>query len=319
MVGRMAESRTYPHGVPSWIETEQPDPAAARAFYGELFGWVYEDRPGGYAIARLGGREAAGLIEAGRQPGGEGAGWTTYLAVDDADATAKRVTEAGGRILAEPQDVGPGPASSGLRSEESGATGATREGDASEARGPRERSERIGHGAAGRSALCVDPLGARFGLWQARMRLGVQATNEPGAWNFANLHTSDAERSVGFYTSVFGWSVDDIGFGRMIRVPGYGDHLASTVDPTIHERQSGAGAPPGFADAVGWLVPGQDEPVRWHTIFTVADRDASTAIVERSGGTTVSSEDTQWSRTAVVRDPWGAEFAVSQFTPPDNG
>ena len=35
--------RTYPHGVPSWVDTEQPDTDAARAFYGELFGWSFED------------------------------------------------------------------------------------------------------------------------------------------------------------------------------------------------------------------------------------------------------------------------------------
>jgi uncharacterized protein len=290
----MAESRTYPHGVPSWIETEQPDPGAARTFYAELFGWAFEDRPGGYTIARLGGREVAGLIEAGRQPGGAeshkggshkggshkgAAGWNTYIAVDDADATVKRVSDAGGRVLAEPVDVGP----------------------------------------AGRSALCVDPQGARFGLWQAGRRLGVQATNEPGAWNFGNLHTPDPQRSTGFYATVFGWSVDDVGFATMIRVPGYGDHLASTTDPTIHERQSGVGVPPGFADAVGWLVPGEPgEPAHWHVIFTVADRDSSVELVERAGGTTISSEKSEWSRTAVVRDPWGAEFTVSQFTPPDN-
>lgn len=276
----MAESRTYPHGVPSWIETEQPDPGAARAFYTELFGWAYEDRPGGYTIARLGGREVAGLIEAGRQPGGEGAGWNTYISVDDADGTVKRVRDAGGRILAEPEDVGP----------------------------------------AGRSALCVDPQGARFGLWQPGMRLGVQATNEPGAWNFGNLHTSDPQASTAFYSTVFGWSLDEVGFGTMIRVPGYGDHLASTTDPDIHERQGSVGVPPGFADAVGWLIPGDaGERAHWHVAFTIADRDAAVEIVERSGGTVVSSENTEWSRDAVVRDPWGAEFTVSQFAPESNG
>jgi uncharacterized protein len=191
----------------------------------------------------------------------------------------KRVGETGGRVLAEPEDVGP----------------------------------------AGRSALCVDPQGARFGLWQAGRRLGVQATNEPGAWNFANLHTPDPQGSTGFYATAFGWSIDDIGFGLMIRVPGYGDHLASTVDPMIHDRQSGDAVPPGFADAVGWLAPGAEgEPAHWHVVFTVADRDASVEIVERSGGTTISSEESEWSRTAVARDPWGAGFTVSQFTPPEN-
>ena len=41
----------------------------------------------------------------------------------------------------------------------------------------------------------------------------------------------------------------------MIRRPGYGDHLAATVDPDIHERESGATVRPGFADAIGWVAP----------------------------------------------------------------
>lgn len=37
-----------------------------------------------------------------------------------------------------------------------------------------------------------------------------------------------------------------------IEVPGYGQHLASTVDPDIYERQ--ANAPEGFADVIGAVV-----------------------------------------------------------------
>src|SRR5579862_4972348 len=29
----------YIHGVPCWVDTNQPDPEAAVAFYGGLFGW----------------------------------------------------------------------------------------------------------------------------------------------------------------------------------------------------------------------------------------------------------------------------------------
>jgi len=36
----MTVPRSYPHGVPSWVDTEQPDPDAARRFYAELFGWT---------------------------------------------------------------------------------------------------------------------------------------------------------------------------------------------------------------------------------------------------------------------------------------
>ena len=200
--------------------------------------------------------------------------------MDDADATAAAVTSAGGIVIAEPGDAGPG----------------------------------------GRAATCVDPAGAEFRLWQARERLGAQLANTPGAWNFSDLHTPDRDSAMAFYTPVFGWRAADLeqGAGTMLQVPGYGDHLAATVDPGIHERQ--AAAPPGFADVIGGLVIiGAGESAGWHVIFTVADRDDSAATAERLGATIVTSSDDLWTRNALVRDPQGAEFTVSQFTPPDGG
>ena len=109
----MNETRTYPEGVPSWIDIEQPDLDAAKAFYGGLFGWTFEPAPGPdgrapYVVARLDGRESAGL--GGAVPG-EGTrqgppSWNTYVAVSDADAVARRIVEAGGRITSGPVDVG---------------------------------------------------------------------------------------------------------------------------------------------------------------------------------------------------------------------
>ena len=40
----MRERTEYPAGVPCWVDTSQPDPEAAAAFYGGLFGWEFEDR-----------------------------------------------------------------------------------------------------------------------------------------------------------------------------------------------------------------------------------------------------------------------------------
>jgi uncharacterized protein len=270
--------RTYPHGVTSWVDTEQPDPEAACAFYGALFGWTFEDAmppgaPGHYFIAKLGGRDAAAIAPPEHdQP----VAWNTYVAVDDADATAAAVTEAGGAVPAGPQDAGPG----------------------------------------GRYAVCADPRGARFRLWQARRRLGAQVANEPGAWNFSDLRTGDVGIAGTFYAPLFGWELEDLGFATMIRRPGYGDHLAATVDPGIHERQAGVNAPPGFADAIAWVASAGDGPDRWHVTFSVADRDDSVATAERLGATVLSSEDTYWTKHAEVRDPQGAELTLSQFTPP---
>ena len=152
-----------------------------------------------------------------------------------------------------------------------------------------------------------------FRLWQARRRLGAQVVNVANTWNFSDLATSDPDRALAFYSQVFGWQVsDDLGAG-MIRLPGYGDHLAATIDPGIRERQ--AKAPAGFADVVaGMGVTGG--PSGWRVRFTVADRDASSATAERLGATVVSSADTEWTREALIRDPQGAELVLSQFAPP---
>ncbi len=271
----MSQTRTYPHGVPSWVDTEQPDPAAAQDFYRGLFGWEFEIVSGAdapfYAIATLAGREIAGLGAAQAQP----AAWNTYVAVDDAEAAAAQASATGGELVAEPFDIG----------------------------------------QAGRLAICRDEAGTEFRLWQAHDRLGAQIVNRPGSWNFSDLHT-DRPDEVTFYTRLFGWSVEDLGFAKLVRRPGYGDHLEATVDPDIRARQRGV-APPGFEDAIAWV--GELEPggsPHWHVTFAVEDRDATAAAAGRLGADVVATEETQWTRTALVRDPQGAIFTASQFTPP---
>jgi hypothetical protein len=116
---------------------------------------------------------------------------------------------------------------------------------------------------------------------------------------------------------VFDWAFDDLpgGAGASIRVPGYGAHLAATVDPGIAERQ--ASAPAGFADVVAGLQPAAaSESPHWHVTFSVADRDASAALAERLGATVLSSRETPWSRLADLRDPQGAALTLSELVMP---
>ena len=276
----MTDERTYPAGVPCWVDTEQPDVDAARHFYAGLFGWTFTDAvppdaPGTYLIALLDGKDVAAIGPAAAEMRGQ---WNTYVAVEDADAAAAAVRVAGGRVDMEPVDAGSG----------------------------------------GRWAGGVDPRGARFRLWQPRRRTGAQLVNAPCSWNFSDLHTADAAAATVFYRPLFGWEFDDLGFATMIRRPGYGDHLAATVDPGIRERQSDISAPPGFADAIGWVAPSSSGEDHWHVSFTVASRDESAATAERLGAVVVSSDDTDWIKAALIRDPQGAELTLSQFTPPEN-
>jgi predicted enzyme related to lactoylglutathione lyase len=270
--------RTYPHGVPSWIDTEQPDVEAAVGFYSGLFGWTFEDvmppgSPGRYLIAKLDGQDVGGM--AGTQR--DAAVWNTYVAVEDADAAVQHLVAAGATVLSAPADAGEG----------------------------------------GRSAALTDPEGVEFRIWQAKRRLGAQVVNLPGAWNFSDLHTANRGVAVAFYEEAFGWQVDDLGFAMMVRQPGYGDHLEATVDPDIRARQSGLVAPPGFEDAIAWIATkGPDEPPHWHVSFTVADQDRTAVEAERLGGHVMSQNETKWTREALIRDPQGAVFTASQFTPP---
>src|SRR4051812_41732620 len=101
----------YIPGVPCWVDTEQPDPDAAVAFYGGLFGWEFEKAmppgaSGRYDVARLHGGDVAAVASDGAAVAGPA--WNTYIWVGDADETAAKVRQAGGSVLAEPFDVGPG-------------------------------------------------------------------------------------------------------------------------------------------------------------------------------------------------------------------
>ncbi|HEX5969877.1 MAG TPA: VOC family protein [Intrasporangium sp.] len=260
-----------------WVDLEADDVDEGTGFYGVLFGWTFVEAAveGRYLIAQRDGQDAAGLAQRRQDPGGGGAAWSTYISVRDITQAVDRVVQAGGRITKSPVDLVD----------------------------------------AAVTASCVDPEGVAFRLWQARGRQGAQVANTPGAWNFSDLLTADPSAAVGFYGGVFGWVFDDLGFATMIRQPGYGDHLAATSDPGIRERQSGDTAPPGFADAFGWLVVAQEDHPHWHVTFTVADRDDAAASAERLGASVVSSTDTEWTRDAQLRDPQGAVFTVSQYSP----
>jgi len=217
----MLERDEYPAGVPCGIDTAQPDTQAAARFYGELFGWEFEDRmpddaPGHYFIAQLEGRAVAGI--GSQSNGATGAPeWSTYVAVDDADQAAAQVWHAGGSVLTEPADVVD----------------------------------------AGRSGVFCDPCGAVFSVWQAARHKGAQVVNAPGSWNWSDLNTRDPDGARAFYGAVFGWEPSAVQFGEfaatMWRRPGYGDAL-ELIDPGIRRRHADAGAPEGFTDAIGWLM-----------------------------------------------------------------
>lgn len=78
-----------------------------------------------------------------------------------------------------------------------------------------------------------------------------------------------------------------------------------------------AGAPEGFADAIGDMVGlGPGEEPHWHVTVSVADRDTAEATVTDLGAEVLDTTDATWALTATVRDPQGAVLTLSQFRPP---
>ncbi|MEI7745051.1 MAG: VOC family protein [Chloroflexota bacterium] len=93
--------------VPVWVDLATSDPEAARTFYGRALGWEIEvaDDPqyGGYAMARVGGDDVAGIGPA--QPG-QPTAWTVYLGTDDAAALTAEVAGHGGTVAVPAFPVG---------------------------------------------------------------------------------------------------------------------------------------------------------------------------------------------------------------------
>lgn len=199
----MPERDHYAQGVPSWVDLTTSDFEAAKRFYTALFGWDCQDQEsdaGPYALALQRGEPVAGIY----QTQGDGSMWNTYIAVDDADATAKAITDAGGRILMEPFDVQ----------------------------------------GSGRMAMAADPTGAVFGIWQAGNHIGARVVNEHGALNWNELTTNDTAAAIDFYEKVFGYEVEttETPGGRdyhMFKVNDRG--IAGTLEPAMPEMPNSWG------------------------------------------------------------------------------
>ena len=175
----MSERTSYEPGVPSWADLTSPDVEASKRFYSGLFGWDAQDagpaeETGGYAMFTLRGRNVAGVCPA-VQDENQPPMWSIYVATDDADAAAARVTQAGGNVLFGPMDVMD----------------------------------------AGRMAVFAHPAGGMLGAWQAGRHTGAELVNEPGTINWNELQTRDVEGAKAYYAAVFGWEPADQDFGGM--------------------------------------------------------------------------------------------------------
>lgn len=154
---------------PAWVELATTDPAAARDFYGKLFGWqttVSEDpQYGGYGLAHLpdGGEDVAGI--GGKTMPEAPTTWNLYIGTDDAAALGEKVQAAGGTVVAPAFEVG----------------------------------------AMGHMAVFTDAVGAFISAWQPA-GMGSFRTNDVGTFGWAELNARGIEKAHAFYADVFGWA-----------------------------------------------------------------------------------------------------------------
>ncbi|HKV99871.1 MAG TPA: VOC family protein [Vicinamibacterales bacterium] len=195
-----------------WFELSTTNQAQAKAFYGALFGWQPDDQPVGpndvYTIFKVDGRDAAAActIRPDQLAHGARPNWLLYVSVENADASAKRATDAGGKLLMPPFDVM----------------------------------------ESGRMALVADPTGAAFAIWEPRNHHGTGIVGDNGTAVWADLNTPDPVRAARFYHALFNWKIvagktmapagpDD--YGHIVN----GQEFIGGVPPAAYQSK---GAPP---------------------------------------------------------------------------
>ena len=89
-------------------ELNTKDSAEAEAFYAALLGWTPETKEMGsfsYTSFMLGEHPVAGMMQMTKEWGDAPPHWMTYIAVEDCDASAKKVEELGGQVCVPPTDI----------------------------------------------------------------------------------------------------------------------------------------------------------------------------------------------------------------------
>ena len=118
-----------------------------------------------------------------------------------------------------------------------------------------------------------------------------QRTYPNGVTCWIAAEVPDPEAAGRFYGALFGWHITNV------MPPGSPVYLMAAVD----------GADVG-------AISRDDGPARWTTYIATDDIDTTASSIERAGGTVVEGPRDAGTdgRTAVVRDPQGAEFHLWQ-------
>ena len=175
-----------------WHELTTTDPGAAQSYYTKVIGWgtkPFEDadpeHP--YTMWTTGETPQGGVMELPQMARDHGVPphWLTYIAVEDADAIARRVAALGGKVHYGPETIP----------------------------------------SVGRFAVLADPEGAAFAVISGEGSGGPTGEPGPGAFSWHELTTSDADAAWRFYSELFGWrktEAMDMGGGNLYQMFGHG-------------------------------------------------------------------------------------------------
>jgi len=260
---RMQELPENKPGDFCWIELGTTNADAAKKFYKELFGWDYHDEsmgPAGvYTIIKLNGKDVGGLYQLSSDMLQQGIPphWLSYISVENADDATAQAISAGGTAMKEPFDVGPN----------------------------------------GRMAIIQDPTGPVFAVWQAKAHPGAGVYRDIGALCWNELGTNDTEKAGDFYTTLFGWSRENM--------PG-------PMEYTVFKN--GGDGIAGMYKITPEMGP---IPPHWMVYFAVSDCDATVQKTTANGGGVIKpAEDIPGiGRFAILRDPASAVFAIIKPAP----
>ena|SRR2546421_9114992 len=253
----MGERTTYTPGTFSWTDLSSTNQDAAKRFYAALFGWRTSDIPAGegvaYSMAQLDGKDVAAIAPQPEQQREAGAPpfWNSYITVESADRALERARELGATVHADAFDVFD----------------------------------------AGRMGVVQDPQGAYFLTWEAKRHIGAALVNAPGALSWNELATPDMDASAGFYSEMFGWTVE----------PFEGMEMPYMTVKNTDGRGNGAIRPV--------MPPGT--PPHWLVYFGSGDIEADLSTISELGGSQlVGATDIGVGKIAVAQDPEGAVFAL---------
>lgn len=159
-----------------WNDLITEDIDAAQRFYGEMFGWTFQESRGEggaeYLLARVGNVYVAGLVAADeRTDGRKVSRWLPYLSVPDVDDAIERGVGAGADVAASARDLG-----------------------------------------VGRAAVIVDPQGAVIGLASSDIGDPDDQTTRAaiGKIIWHEMLSADSIASAGFYRLIAGYEIDSI-------------------------------------------------------------------------------------------------------------